>query len=69
MDIVIGVTIPNSLQRHDIERCEELLVHGLVADNAFVMSAVIMRPHDIGPSRLHDSGTGYEPDENTRQER
>lgn len=69
MDITIGVTIPDGLQAHEIANCEELLVHGLVADNGFVMSALILRPHPIGPSRLRDSGTGYTADESTRQSR
>jgi hypothetical protein len=69
MDIIIGVTVSNDLKSTAIERCKELLVHGLVADNAFVNSAVIMKPHHIGPSRLSDSGIGYTPDESTRQER
>ena len=69
MDIVISVSISNDLKNTAVERIKELLVHGLVADNAFVESAVIMKPYGIGPSRLHNSGTGYTPDENTRQER
>jgi hypothetical protein len=69
MDITIGVTIPNDLKPAAVERIKEMLVHCLVADNEFVHSAVIMKPHHIGPSRLADSGIGYSPDESTRQER
>jgi hypothetical protein len=69
MDIIIGVTVSNDLKSAALERVRELLVHGLVADNEFVHSAVIMKPHHIGPSRLADSGIGYSPDESTRQER
>jgi hypothetical protein len=69
MDIVIGVTVSNDLKSAALERCKELLVHGLVADNEFVMSAAILKPHHIGPSRLHDSGIGYTADEDTRQSR
>jgi hypothetical protein len=69
MDITISVTVSNDLKSTAVERCKELLVHGLVADNEFVMSAVIMKPYRIGVSELHDSGTGYTPDESTRQER
>ena len=62
MDITIGITIPDGLQGHDIKRCEELLVHTLVADNGFVMSAVVMRAEG-------SIGVAYFPDENTRQSR
>jgi hypothetical protein len=69
MDITIGVTISNDLKPAAVERIKEMLVHCLVADNEFVMSAVLLTPHHIGPSHLHDSGIGYEADESTRQSR
>jgi hypothetical protein len=69
MDITIGVTVSNDLKSTAVERIREMLVHTLVADNEFVMSAVILRPYHIGPSRLADSGIGYEADESTRQSR
>jgi hypothetical protein len=57
MKIVIMVTVSNDLKSTAVAKAEELLVHGLVADNAFVQSAVIMR------------GVDRFPDESTRQER
>jgi len=63
MDIMLKVTISNDLKSTAVARCEELLVHGTVADNEFVQSAVIMRANgSIGSA-------AYFPDESTRQER
>jgi len=62
MEIVISVRVSDDLKNTAVARCEELLVHGLVADNAFVESAVILRK---GPR----AGLRHEPDEYTRQER
>ena len=48
---------------------EANLIHQIVADVDDVQSAVVLRPHHIGPSHLRDSGTGYTADETTKQER
>lgn len=69
MDIIVGITMPDGLEPDHVKRIEEEVVHRIVADNTLVMSAVILRPYGIGPSRLWDSGTGYSADEHTRQSR
>lgn len=58
--ISIRITVGNDLKSTAVAKCEELLVHGLVADNEFVESAVILRNDGFGTLL---------PDENTRQER
>lgn len=69
MDITIGITISDDLKSGAVERSKELMLKDLVQNNGVVMSAVILTPHHIGPSHLHDSGIGYTPDEKTRQSR
>lgn len=61
MDITIGITVSDDA---NLASAEERLVHSIVADNGFVMSALILRKHDNGVSV-----PWYEPDENTRQSR
>lgn len=68
MDITIGITVDDTAYSNmtamtaDKGAVEELLVHKLVADNDFVISAVIMRARDC-------FGVAYFPDESTRQSR
>ena len=63
MDITIGITIGEGHAPAGSEaEFEELLVHSLVADNGFVMSAVVLRP-------MGSIGVAYFPDESTRQSR
>jgi|tagenome__1003787_1003787.scaffolds.fasta_scaffold20953080_5 hypothetical protein len=81
MDIIVCITLDDDAisiarsvaprlkgQALTQEHIEEGLIHDIVSDVKVVTSAVIMRPQQIGPSHLHDSGTGYTPDESTRQE-
>jgi hypothetical protein len=69
MDITIGVTVSAELKPAARARCEELLVHSILKNNPFVSSALVLRAYPIGSSYLHDSGTGYRPDELTRESR
>jgi hypothetical protein len=62
--IMIRVTLPTDMKSTAVARCEELLVHTLVADNEFVESAVILR--EVG---THPFTREIKADENTRQER
>lgn len=65
MDIMVGITIGEGYAPAGSEsEFEELLVHGLVADNEFVQSAVIMRLDEHGLNTL-----SWKADESTRQER
>ena len=63
MNITVGITVPDNMS---LAEAEERLVHGLIADNEHVMSAVILRntipPHPLGWQR-------YVADEDTRQSR
>lgn len=68
MDITVGITVDDTAYSNmtamtaDKGAVEELLIHKLVADNDFVISAVIMRPQG-------SIGVAYFPDESTRQSR
>lgn len=57
--INIRVDVPD-LKDAALAKSEELLVHGLVADNEFVRSAVVLRNNGFATLL---------PDESTRQER
>jgi hypothetical protein len=58
--IDIRITLPTDMKSTAVSKSEELLIHQLVADNAFVESAVILR---------NDGFANLLPDESTRQER
>ena len=58
--IDIRITLPADMKSTAKAKCEELLVHGLVADFEFVNSAVVLR---------NDGFANMLPDESTRQER